>query len=122
VWDRLGSVAESLEQRLSESGGTSGTVEAPKLLQVGDLDAAGVADQVVRNPRNLGLVNAQIPVQAATNLLSHVTSRLDELKGVMNKYYEETAKMDPGELSSYSNRLAQQAARDVSLSDGDLQQ
>jgi hypothetical protein len=120
-WDRLGSVARSLETRLSGAE-TAGTVEAPKLLQASDLQAAGVADKVIRDPRNLGLVNAQIPAQAATDLLSHITSRLDELKGTMNKYYEETGKMDPGELSTYSGKLAQQAARDVTLSDPALQQ
>ncbi len=120
VWDRLGSVAGSLADRLATAEG--GTVEAPKLLQVGDLNAAGVTGQVVRDPKLLGLTGAQIPTQAATNLLANVTARLGELQGTMNKYYEETAKMDPGQLSSYSNRLAQSAARDVSLSDSDLQQ
>ncbi len=120
VWDRLGSVAGSLADRFASAEG--GTVEAPRLLQVGDLNAAGVTGQVVRDPRLLGLTGAQIPAQAATNLLANVTARLGELEGVMNKYYEETAKMDPGQLSSYSNKLAQSAARDVSLSDSDLQQ
>lgn len=121
VWDRLGSVARSLEQRLTEMA-PGGTVEAPKLLQVSDLQAAGVADQVIRDPKLLGLTGAQLPGQAATDLLSHVTSRLDELKGTMNKYYEETAKMEPGLMSSYAKDLARNAARDVTLSDGELQQ
>jgi hypothetical protein len=121
VWDRLGSVAGSLADRLAAAG-PGETVEAPKLLQVGDLNAAGVADQVIRNPKLLGLTGTQIPTQAATSLLSNVTARLGELQGTMNKYYEETAKMDPGQLSSHANQLAQQAARDVSLSDSDLQQ
>jgi hypothetical protein len=120
--DRLGSVTRSLDQRLAEAE-PGATVEAPKLLQVGDLQAAGMTPQQIagfQNPRLQGLTGAQIPLQQASDLLTHLNARLSELNSTMHKYYEETANMDPRTLSTYANGLAQRAARDVTLSDPQL--
>jgi hypothetical protein len=122
VWDRLGSVTRDIDSRLADAaaGEPGGLVELPKHTQVGDLQAAGFSDDAItamRDPKNLGLVGARMTPQQATDFLSNLTNRVSELKTAMNKYNPETAAMDRGQLSTYSNHLAQMAPRDVTLAD-----